>query len=230
MNDDELLEQLGAAFAVEPLEPPHESVTALHRAVRAGTRSETHSSQRRRWLSAGLVGGVLSTGWAAAAAAYDDPLPGPIRSIAYEVGLPIDSRNLVDARNDRDGLRAALRRNDHAAIATQADELRRELRTLGSDERSAVQPEADQLLQQANDDHSSQNDHQDSGANQGQTGGSNSPNVSTAPGVDPVVTTTQGSDNGPNANQGNDQSQATDGNTDTSTSDPGNIDDGNVQN
>jgi hypothetical protein len=217
MNDEELLEQLGAAFAVEPIEPPPGSVLALHRAVRAGARHQTRGS-RRRWVSAGLVGGVLSTGWAAAAAASGDPLPGPIRSIAYEVGLPVDSRNLVDARHDRDALRAALRQNDPAAIATQAKALRRELSTLENSERSKIQAEADQLLQQANDDHSSQSDHQDPGATQGQTGSPNSTNVSTAPAVDP------------NANQGNDQPQPTDGGpsqagTDTtSTVDPGNVD------
>jgi len=156
MNDDEILDVLGAVLAPIRAEPPPEGIVALHRAIDAqawsGQTGHARPLRQRRWLVAtvALTGalGVSSAAFAATGA----PLPRPVRQVVHTIGLPVDSPQLADARGTQRLLRTSLARRDLAAIRIHANELRSELRNLDSDERRQVEPTADSLLQQAEED------------------------------------------------------------------------------
>ena len=150
MTDLELLELLTSALTSDPGEPPPDSLSVLHRAVDARTAFARESLRvRRRWVvpavAAFSVLGISGGAFAATGAS----LPHMARRLAYDVGLPVDSPRLHNARSHRDALQAALARHDAAAIATESAKLREELDHLDSDEHNRVGNDTDALLQQA---------------------------------------------------------------------------------
>src|SRR4029077_16051816 len=67
-----------------------------------------------------------------------------VREAAPDVGLPVDSPHLVDARARRDELTVAVERRDLIATATTLARLRIALARLDGDELASVQPGVDQ--------------------------------------------------------------------------------------
>jgi hypothetical protein len=148
VTDDELLGQLAAAFAPEPVDPPAASIHALRRAVRAN-RPPVRSPRWRRVAVPALAGFTLVGAAGAAFAASGAVLPEPVRRVVHAVGLPVDSPALAEARAARAALRETLARGERARVAPEAARLRRDLEELGADERGGIEGDANNLLHQA---------------------------------------------------------------------------------
>ena len=157
--DDRMLARLHAAFAVEPVDPPAQGVAALDRALaERDVRGEAGGRHRRPWwrqplpvagLAFGLVVGGSGTALAAGAS-----LPRPVRALAHDLGLPVDSPQLVDVRKANDRLRDDLRPPTTAPeTARDAADLARKLAGLDKDERAEVKTESSDLLEQARGGH-----------------------------------------------------------------------------
>ena len=152
MNDDELLFQLQAALAPDPtVRPPAAALIAMHRALDAATfpvRLAPTPRPRPRLFSivvaacgvAAVTLGLLATTTSFSRA---------VREAAHDVGLPVDSPDLVDARARRDELAAAVERRDLVATATTLARLRTALTRLDDDELASLQPGVDQLIERA---------------------------------------------------------------------------------
>jgi len=153
VNDDELLQQLADALAPEPCAPPAAGLQALHRSIDAATRSKRPQRRRlrKRWLLPAVATvSALGVGNLALAAAGTS-LPRVVRAAAHELNLPVDSPALLDTQHHRDALRAALDRNDPAAIETQARQLRAAFVRLDNGERNTITADVEPLLARADD-------------------------------------------------------------------------------
>src|ERR1700722_6395545 len=126
MTDLELLSQLHDVLAAPPVRPDAQSLARLHEtlaeleresgpvsittAVRHRTSGERAHDRRRRFagrssvLVASAVAAALTASVAAAAVATNT-LPGPMRAIAYDVGLPVVSPSLFRAQQTETQLR-----------------------------------------------------------------------------------------------------------------------------
>jgi hypothetical protein len=158
VTDDELLEQLGAAFACDPLEGTPPSLHALNRALVARVqrldsspprRSPRTNPSRRRWAIPALSAAAVLGGSGVALAASGTPLPEPVRRVAYASGLPVDSPDLAAARDARRELRRELSAGDRAAIVRAAAQLRARLHALNPDEHGGIENQTADLLRKA---------------------------------------------------------------------------------
>ncbi|MDE3064371.1 MAG: hypothetical protein KGJ36_01720 [Acidobacteriota bacterium] len=161
MTDDELLDALRTALAVPPVAPDERAMAGLDAALAAtstgrgprgadlGTIASLRKMAGRRvsTLSVILVMSLV-TGGAAAAAVATDTLPGPTRAIAWDLGLPVTSPGLYQARQAASGLQRALHSGDHRHATALGRTLERDLQGLDPADLSQVQGTADQLLQQ----------------------------------------------------------------------------------
>ena len=136
--------------------------------VGAGARARALSRVRLGWdawrvlpprLSPALVGaaaalGVLGLFGGAVAA---NTLPGPLRSVAYDAGLPVSSPALVAAEEAESALQGALQgahqgalpSKDRSAIVSDVAVLRRRLSVLDASDRATADPRAQRLLSEA---------------------------------------------------------------------------------
>ena len=170
VTDDELLAQLrdalvtGDAAAPSPAEMArfHEAAGRWGSGARsgAGARAGATSRVRLAWdawralpprLSPALVGaaaalGVLGLFGGAVAA---NTLPGPLRSVAYDAGLPVSSPALVAAEEAESTLAEALPSQDRSVIASDAAALRQRLSALDPSDRATADPRAERLLSEA---------------------------------------------------------------------------------
>jgi hypothetical protein len=152
VTDDELLEQVKAAFVIDLRDDVPPSLHALDRAL-SDLRSAVPATARprRRWPIAALVGAVAAGTPGVAFAATGAPLPQPLRQAAYAVGLPVDSPDLAAARSARSHLRHDLERGDRDAATKSAARLRARLGDLNHDERGEIQQDTAGLLHQADE-------------------------------------------------------------------------------
>jgi hypothetical protein len=158
LADDELLATLAAALEPAQIHPSPLEFEQLRRALDIATMpdNEVHDTRRtvtslrrlRHPVAAVVAVAVLTTGGAAAAVSTNT-LPGPLRNIAFSVGLPVTSPALEQVDGDLAALRAALKLGDAAAIRSDASTLRRDLAALGSGDRVTAGAGATLLLTQA---------------------------------------------------------------------------------
>ena len=170
VTDDELLAQLrdalvtGDAAAPSPAEMArfHEAAGRWGSGARSGAGGRAGAASRLRlawdaWralpprLSPALVGaaaalGVLGLFGGAVAA---NTLPGPLRSVAYDAGLPVSSPALVAAEEAESTLQQALPSQDRSVIAPDAAALRQRLSVLDPSDRATADPRAQHLLSEA---------------------------------------------------------------------------------
>lgn len=78
-----------------------------------------------------------------------NPLPRPVRVVAHAIGLPVDSPDLVDARQQVSDLRDAMSAGDRQQVVDRAADLRNRLGTLHRDDRAAIEDEAHDALADA---------------------------------------------------------------------------------
>ncbi|MHB8439134.1 MAG: hypothetical protein ACYDD4_08230 [Acidimicrobiales bacterium] len=76
-------------------------------------------------------------------------LPGPLRTAAYDLGLPVSSPSLVAAEAAESALSSALAARDRSAVIADVPVLARCVAALGSADRSNVEPAASALLARA---------------------------------------------------------------------------------
>jgi hypothetical protein len=149
VSEDLLLEQLGEAFdppAFLPTEPSLTELAALERAVRRhhapapAPRRAWHRSSRR---AAGLVVALVFAGAGTAAAATGSvPLPRPVRALAHDLGLPVESPEVHAVHDAVDDLHHAQANGDQKAVIDSAVALRRALDELGPREAHGLQSAA----------------------------------------------------------------------------------------
>ena len=163
MTDDaRLLELLGDALAPGAAEPGpvelallHDDLASRRSRLTAPASAGPGSSARRRpvarrFVWAGAAAAVLVG--LAAAGVRTDRLPGPLRTAAFDIGLPVSSPALVATRGDLSQLGAVLGTGRPASIRAAATKVRGDLQNLDSDERQLVERSATSLLAQADDE------------------------------------------------------------------------------
>ena len=172
-DDNLLMAALAEAFAPEPAPPNPDDLARLHQAL--AIRSNGHGAYSdesaripsvrrvafRGWavqvrrlrhpVAVLAVVGVLATGGVATAAVATNTLPGPTRNVAFDLGLPVSSPDLVATQACLTALQTALVSRDAAEVSTEANSLRRDLAALSPDELKGVELEANQLLAQSSD-------------------------------------------------------------------------------
>ena len=170
VTDDELLAQLRDALVTgDAASPSAAEMARFHEAAGrwgsgarsgAGARAGAASRLRLAWdawralpprLSPALVGAAAAVGvlglFGGAVAA--NTLPGPLRSVAYDAGLPVSSPALVAAEEAESTLQQALPSQDRSVIAPDAAALRQRLSVLDPSDRATADPRAQHLLSEA---------------------------------------------------------------------------------
>lgn len=192
LDDDVLLTQLRGALDVPRPEPSPAESAAFHRVVadtspgRRLTIAATLSWFRRPLPAVALAATCTLTG-VAAATLWRVPITDPVRAIAHDVGLPLETVELVQARRSMSDLRGALQTGDDARIARAADDLREHLAGLDAHDREPIAADASRLLHDAD-----QQMRHDDGSEAGEPddhGGGVSP-TAPAPTTSPTATTT----------------------------------------
>ena len=171
LNDDELLHSHGVALAPARVEPGAEELAGLHRAlaVRSAEAVSTSTNRTRSrdiarqieaiWMAtvyrfrhsvvALVAAVVLVTGGVAAAGVATNTLPGPTRAVAFRLGLPVSSPNLVAAQSEVAALQTALDSHDVPAVRSAAAALRQTMLAMSASDLDQIEPEASTLLAEA---------------------------------------------------------------------------------
>lgn len=157
-HDDELLALLKDAYPTTPVQPDD---LARQRLLDALTLDnvvalDTSSSlARRRRLRGTRVSaltlstiGVLGLGGVAAAAVATNTLPGPTRAIAYDLGLPVTSPALYQARQQLSEVNNATTKHDASVAHQLAKGLIHDLQLLNQGDLSQIRTPAQKTLTQ----------------------------------------------------------------------------------
>ena len=156
--DDGLEGRLRDALRAEVLVPDQatwarmeEALAELATPVGAGGPRGVARRPRAGWRASALALSLASalTASAAAAAVATNTLPGPLRSIAYHLGLPVTSPGLYQAQQETTQLRASLHAHQRARVKSIGESLATHLRTLDATDRATIQATADGLLAEA---------------------------------------------------------------------------------
>jgi len=158
-NDEELLALLEDAFPMQPVIPDESARQHLRDALTHDNlapfdTSDSRSARlRRRFgphasaLTLSAIG-VLVLGGVAAAAVTTNTLPGPTRAIAYDLGLPVTSPALYQARQQLHQLDSANVQH-HASVARHLGRgLLHDLRMLNHTDLSQIRTPAQKALTQ----------------------------------------------------------------------------------
>lgn len=152
----DLLDALATELQPPSVEPSHAELMGLHRAIDERRRAPLATrTQRRPWLRSPIAIAAASVAVAfsgtATAFAAGAPLPRPVRTVAHDVWLPVDSPQLSDAKHAVTDLGLVLAGSDDAAIARARDQLLRRLDALSAAERRGLAFVSEPLLAQAAD-------------------------------------------------------------------------------
>ena len=149
-SDDELFEELRRRIVPPPIEPPAESVAALHAAVATKFAPKTRRSWWRRKLAVGTaVFGLVAGAPAAAFAISGAPLPDPLRTAMHAIGIPVDSVPVANTKTAEADLQHALTAGNASALTTGMARLQECLSDLNGADRARLSRHADSLLQSA---------------------------------------------------------------------------------
>ncbi len=158
LTDGELLDLLADALDPAPIRPTPVEYEQLRKALGTVPPPEAERRQTPRKVTslrrlphpvaAVVMVATLTTG-GAAAAVETNTLPGPLRGLAFAVGLPVTSPADEKVDNDLAALRAALNLGDAVAIRADAAALSHDLDGLSPDDRVTFDGEANLLLAQA---------------------------------------------------------------------------------
>lgn len=154
-GDEELLSRLGRALAPAPGEPDPARVARLRAMAEAG-RSTTASSPttgtvarigvRRRGRRAAVAIGVaaVAASFVVGVVVGAEP-PRPLRAAAHAVGLPVESPQLADARNELHDLGAALAAGDRSRVEAADRRMVTLVKSLPPDEKPKIEPVAHEV-------------------------------------------------------------------------------------
>lgn len=149
-GDEELIARLREALHPGRASPSPESLARLRDTVNAGFSRGAVAARRSRArlaVAASLFLGMSAS--MAGAMASGATLPAPLRAVARDVGLPVDSVQLAQTKTDADRLRRALERKDAAAIPRDVTALKSSFSGLKGSDRRNIDSEVDSLFDQA---------------------------------------------------------------------------------
>lgn len=155
-DDDRLLSAVATALMCEPVPPPPDRIAEVRRRAELGRvggfavprpagRRRRETAPRIRWRSVAALAAVAAALAFSAGLTVGHDLPRPVRSVAYSVGLPVDSPRLVDARRQLDLLGEALGRIDPPRVEASDSEVVRLVTSLAPDERRQIEPLAREI-------------------------------------------------------------------------------------
>ncbi|HVC71522.1 MAG TPA: hypothetical protein VNC61_14805 [Acidimicrobiales bacterium] len=154
-SDDELLDALRDALVPPDLSPGPMETARFRQALEAG-RADPRPRRAIAWRALRFPPGLVAAGavFVAALGAIGggvaaDTLPGPLRTAAYDMGLPVSSPALVTAQGAETALRHALQAGDRMEVVVEAAALRQRLSALDPADRLKVDPEGITLLAKA---------------------------------------------------------------------------------
>lgn len=155
MSHDELLDRLGACLLADPAVPEASERAALHRALEdssaASVRALPTGRQWRRFrrpVAATIAATIVLSG-SAAAAVETNTLPGPLRSLAVTLGLPVTPTALAQAQSALSDLARALAARDPVAVHADLSSLQAALPQLSPSDRAQLGPGVEDLIAQA---------------------------------------------------------------------------------
>ena len=162
-SDDELLSLLSEAMSPTPAQPDPTTLARLHSTL-AGLSAEVgvlgNGRARRPRRLTGLHGRlarrasviaaamVLITGGVATAAVATDTLPGPTRNLAYDMGLPVTSPGLFQARATLLQLKTSIDQRNRGAEVHWGKTLQRDLTDLNDTDLAQIRVPALGLLRE----------------------------------------------------------------------------------
>jgi hypothetical protein len=155
MTDAELLERLGECLLADPVPPGAAERQVLHRALDEAPAApvvELHSERQwrrlRRPVAATIAATILLSG-TAAAAVETNTLPGPLRSLAVTLGLPVTPGAFAQAQRALSDLTNALAAQDSVAVRADLVRLQAALAQLSPSDRAELGPGVAGLIAQA---------------------------------------------------------------------------------
>ncbi len=156
-TDDELLAQLAEGLRAGAPGPDDAAWAGLDAAlaelaappVVAPIAVRGRRGRRNVSVLALSVAAALTVGGAAAAAVATNTLPGPLRSIAFTLGLPVTSPALYQAQQEESRLRATLHAHLGARAHSIGETLAAHIKSLDPTDQSSIAGTADGLLREA---------------------------------------------------------------------------------
>lgn len=158
-EDDELLDELSTWLQPDRSSPSAVETATLRALVQArfgpapvplgSRRGRTAARVGRRTAAVALA--LVAGSASAAAASGGVPFPRPVRAVAHNLGLPVDSPALDEAHHDLGALRAALDDGDREAVRRTVDHLGRAIRRVPDDERERARTETMDILAEASE-------------------------------------------------------------------------------
>lgn len=162
-TDDELLARLSHALTPVPSRPDDTTMARLHETlaeVQSGVVNIADHRRRRAFVglrrraanhaSALTIAtvSVLLSGGVAAAAVATDTMPGPIRSFAYDLGLPVTSPLLYQAKQHLVQLQKSITQQNHRQADHWGRILAHDLEGLDTHDLSEIRSPAEALIGQ----------------------------------------------------------------------------------
>lgn len=154
-SDEELLSRLGRALEPPAGGPDPAKVARMRALADAGRRSTGDQLADRRksragagWrrpmagVAAGIAAALIS--FVVGIVAGADP-PRPLRAAAHAVGLPVESPQLIDARNQLHALGEALAAGDRTRVAADDRRMVSLVKALSPEERKKIEPVAHEV-------------------------------------------------------------------------------------
>jgi hypothetical protein len=147
------LEALAAAVAARwpggASAPASESQTAPVRQFPPGGRRPWRRVGSSAWRAGSVAAGIVIFSASAAAAAGGVPLPRPVRAVAYNVGLPVDSPALDDTNHHIKELKDAVKAQDKPKAEATTRRIQSDLTKVPKDEKKEAVDKAQPVVQAA---------------------------------------------------------------------------------
>lgn len=154
--DGQLIEALREALATTPAEPSVDEIDTLHQLVatrgavatvlRLQQQPSRPTIRTKRTMTVAAACAALLVGVAVLAS---DTMPRPVASLAHRIGLPVEAPEVHDARMALIALRTALNTHDRTRTVRARDAVVAAMASLGRNDRSALEGNADTLLREA---------------------------------------------------------------------------------
>ena len=164
-SDAELLAMLGGALSPTPAAPDAVTLARLHMTLAdistevgplvtaRAHPSRTLGGLRRRMAQhvsvVAVAAAVILTGGVATAGVATDTLPGPTRNIAYDLGLPVTSPGLFQARQNMDQLKRSIVQGNRQEQIRWGSQLQHDLKSLNDDDLAQIRVPALSVLNEA---------------------------------------------------------------------------------
>ena len=136
-----------AEVAVAPARSGEEAEAASVRRLRSGKRPLRQLGSSA-WRAGSVAAGLVVFSASAAAANGGVPLPRPVRVVAYNVGLPVDSPALDDTHQHIEDLKEAVKANDKPKAEATVRRLEKDLTKVPADEKKKAEKKVVAVIEQ----------------------------------------------------------------------------------